>query len=111
LTQDDGRTAIWFSANGLDWTQRGSLVSAPFGTAGVFVELGTELLLSPGNSFYEGTPGAWSSSDGITWQREEFGSEVWLGDIAQGGGLTVVTGTVNNANFSSAAGVWVKAAE
>ena len=104
----DAPTATWFSANGLDWSEIGS-VEADAIPSGVFEELRGEVLFSPGSGGYEGFVGVWSSADGATWTRVNFGAQLWLGGIAQAEGIIAVTGTVPHANFTSTGGVWVKA--
>ena len=111
LGHRDAPIATWFSANGLDWSEAGSLEAAPSTSAGVFEEVGAQLMFSPGSGYYEGTAGVWSSTDGANWALEDFGVEVWLGGIAQGDGIIAATGTVPGANGTSTSGVWVKASD
>lgn len=107
----DAPTAIWASANGLDWSEVGSLEADPNTSAGVFEEVGGELLFSPGSGYLEGFVGVWSSPDGASWARADIGAEIWLGGIAQAPSIIAVSGTVPAADFTSTAGVWVKAAD
>lgn len=111
LGHHDAPITSWFSANGLDWSEAGSLAAAPSTGAGLLEEVGEQLVFSPGSGYYEGTAGVWSSTDGANGAVEDFGTEVWLGGIAQGDGVIAATGTVPGTNGASTGGVWVKASD
>ena len=51
------------------------------------------------------------SADGASWAPVDFGAEIWLGGVAQAEDIIAVTGTLPAADFSSTAGVWVKASD
>lgn len=111
LGHPDAPTATWLSANGLDWSEVGSLDAAGHTSAGVFEEVGDELLFSPMSGCCDDAVGVWSSTDGATWAPVEFGADIWLGGIAQGDSIIAATGTVPSPDFTSTAGAWVRASD
>lgn len=112
LGRRDAPLSTWFSANGLDWSEVGSLEADPNASAGVFEEIGGNLIFSPGQPGpFEGFVGVWSSRDGANWAAVDFGAEIWLGGIAEAPGIIAVTGTVPAADFTSTAGVWMTASK
>ena len=97
LGRRDEATSLWSSADGLAWSETGSLDTPELSlsSAGLFEEVGDELILSPGATVTEfGTPGAWSSTDGTTWSPVDLGADAWLGELAIGDGVVAMTGTI-----------------
>lgn len=111
LGHPDAPTAAWFSADGLDWAEVGSIDAPGNTSSAVFDEVAGELLFSPGSLYWEGTPGVWASRDGAEWPRVDFGADVWLGGIATSDTMVVVAGTAPNEDFTSTGGVWVRPSE
>lgn len=112
LGHPDAPTAIWLSANGLDWEEVASVEHGPSTIAALLEEVNGTLLFSPGSGVWEGTAGVWSSPDGITWTEEDFGGEpVWLGGVEEGSGVIAATGTVPNEDFTSTGGIWVRTSD
>jgi hypothetical protein len=64
---------FWRSANGLDWEQAGSVAEAPPGNP-VLVSAGGELFYSAWD-VPVGTPGGWTSADGVTWTSLDLGAD------------------------------------
>jgi hypothetical protein len=105
-------TAVWTSADGLAWVEVGSL-NAPGSTSSPLLEeVGDALLFSPGSGApFDGTVGAWSSTDAATWSILDLGADPWLRSLARGDGVVAVSGTIPAADFSSVGAVWVRASE
>jgi len=114
LGQPDAPTAVWFSTDGLGWSEVGS-VDAPANTSTAeFHEVAGALVFSPGSGLRglpEGTAGVWSSVDGVGWAPVDFGADVWLGGIAEGDGITAAIGTLPRPDFTSAASIWVRVSD
>jgi hypothetical protein len=112
LGQADTTIGAWFSANGLDWTAAGTFGAEPNTTAGVFDEIGDELIFSPGSGMYfDGPAGAWSSTDGAQWSALDLGADAWLGGVARSESVVALTATRPGPNFTSTIGIWVRAAD
>jgi hypothetical protein len=116
LGHRDETTQLWASADGLTWTEAGSLDARNLTTAsaGLFEEIGAELILAPGGSvFWDGTPGVWSSTDGTTWSPIDLGADAYAGDVAVGDGVVAMTGTIPGPaeGFTSTAGIWIRASD
>jgi hypothetical protein len=100
-TERDDTTATWTSADGLTWTQVGSIPmrNMNLASAGLLEEVGDELISSPGaGTYFEGTPGVFSSTDGASWSAEDMGEDAWLGELAIG-------------EFTSTFGIWIRASD
>ena len=112
----DGPTQLWSSSDGLTWSESTSLETPDrsMATAGLFEEVGTELILSPGaTTTWEGTPGAFSSTDGTTWSSIDLGADAYVGELAIGDGVVAMTGTIpgSGEGFTSTAGIWIKSSD
>jgi hypothetical protein len=109
LGHPEAPTAVWFSANGLEWSEVAFVEHGPNTIAALLEEVDGQLIFSPGSGVWEGTAGVWSSRDGVDWTVEDFGGEaVWLGGAAEGNGVITVAGTVPNEDFTSTGGLWVR---
>ena len=107
---------LWSSADGLEWSEAGTLQGPERSLAdvGLFEEIGDELILSPGATVSEfGTPGTWSSSDGTTWSPVDLGADAFLGKLAIGDGVLAMTGTIpgSGETTTSTGGIWIRASE
>jgi hypothetical protein len=116
LGQPDETTSLWASADGLTWSGAGTVDARNLSsiTAGLFEEVGTELILAPGASItFDGTPGAWSSTDGTTWSPIGLGADAWVGDLAIGDGVLAMTGTLPGPaeGFTSTGLIWIRASD
>ena len=105
---------LWSSADGLEWSEAGTLqgLERSLASPGLFEEIGDELIVSPGATVTEfGTPGAWSSSDGTTWSPVDLGAEASLGELAIGDGVLAMTGTIRGSGetTTSTGGIWIRA--
>ena len=114
LSQASGQTSVWSSSDGLTWSESSSLetLDRNLSTPGLFQEVGDELILSPGaTTTFDGTSGTFSSTDGTTWSPVDLGADAYLGDLAIGDGVVAMTGTIEGSaeNFTSTAGIWIKA--
>ncbi len=108
LGHRDAPTAIWFSANGLQWSEVASVTHGPSTIAALLEEVHGKLIFSPGAGVWDGTAGVWSSQDGVSWTEDDFGSDaVWLAGVAVDNGTTAVSGAVPSARFGSTGGIWV----
>ena len=116
LGQRDETTSLWASADGLNWSGAGTLDARNLSSvgAGLFEEVSSELILAPGASgAYDGTPGAWSSTDGTTWSPIDLGADAWVGDLAIGDGVLAMTGTIPGPveGFTSTGVIWIRASD
>ena len=116
LGHRDEPTSLWSSADGLAWSETGSLDTPELSlsSAGLFEEVGDELILSPGATVSEfGTPGTWSSTDGTTWSPVDLGADAWLGELAIGDGVVAMTGTIpgSGETTTSTGGIWIRASD
>ena len=109
-------TSLWSSADGLTWSQAGSVdarnVSAA--SAGLFEEVGSELILAPGASVsFSGTPGALSSTDGTTWSPIDLGADAYVGELAIGDRVVAMTGTIpgGGEDAASTGVIWIRASD
>ena len=107
---------LWSSADGLQWTESTTLQGheRSLASPGLFEEVGDELILSPGATVTEfGTPGTWSSTDGMTWSPVDLGADAWLGELAIGDGVVAITGTIPGSGESttSSGGIWIRASD
>ena len=107
---------LWSSADGLDWSEAGTLQGRERSLAspGLFEEIGDELIISPGATVTEfGTPGTWSSSDGTTWSPIDLGADAFLGELAIGDGVLAMTGTNRGSGetTTSTGGIWIRASD
>ena len=105
---------LWSSADGLQWSESGTLQGneRSLASPGLFEEVGEELILSPGATVSEfGTPGTWSSTDGMTWSPVDLGADAWLGELAIGDGVVAMTGTIpgSGETTTSTGGIWIRA--
>ena len=109
-------TSLWSSVDGLTWSEAGSLDARNLTTtsAGLFEEVGNELILAPGASvFMDGTPGAWSSTDGSTWSPIDLGADAFVGELAIGDGVVAMSGTIPGPTdgFTSTGVIWIRASD
>jgi hypothetical protein len=116
LTLEDASTALWSSADGLAWSEAGSLATPPrnMATPGLFEEVGDGLVLSPAATVaFDGTPGIWSSTDGTAWAPIDLGADAWVGELAIGDGVVAMTGTVPGQadGFTSTGAIWIRASD
>ena len=103
---------MWFSENGLDWTEHGSLDAPPNTSPGALADTGIGLFFGvSGSSPFEGFPGFWSSSDGATWEEVDLGADAWITGLAESPGNVAVIGAVPNEPFTSSAGIWIRSTE
>jgi hypothetical protein len=108
-------TSLWSSADGLSWSETGSLDHPEGGlaTAGLFDEVLDELILAPNATVtFEGQPGIWSSTDGMAWSPIDMGA-AWVGDLAIGDGVVAITGTIPGPadGFTSTGAIWIRASD
>lgn len=111
--RDGAPSEVWFSANGLDWTPRGTVDADGNTVSGVFEEIGGEVLFAPGkNPPWDGMAGAWTSTDGETWEPVGLADGAWVGGYAEGSGVAaMVVTTPGGGQFSSSASVWIRSSE
>lgn len=109
LPLQDGSMRFWASDDGLDWIEAGGIqhTGSEFGFEPFLEGDGGRLYFS----FVEGgefaaTPGAWSSSDAVTWEPIDLGADARLSDVAIGAGIVVLTGT-ELSDQGIVAGIWV----
>ena len=107
---------LWSSADGLEWSESGTLQGneRSLASPGLFEELRDELILSPGATVTEfGTPGTWSSTDGTTWSPVDLGADAWVGELAIGDGVLAMTGTIPGSGdtTTSTGGIWIRASD
>ena len=107
---------LWSSADGLQWSQSGTLQGneRSLASPGLFEEVGDELILSPGATVSEfGTPGTWSSTDGMTWSPVDLGADAFVGELAIGDGVVAMTGTIpgSGQTTTSTGGIWIRASD
>ena len=111
----DSRAPTWFSADGIGWEPAGEIPAEhPENWDPVLDEADGELYFSATGeaSHYPGAPGgAWSSTDGRTWQPIELGADAHLGAVVDGPDAIVLAGTIVLDDRASAIGIWVRAAD
>lgn len=112
LPLPDGSVRFWTSDDGLDWAEAGGVEGSgtQFGF-GLFLQAVGDRLFFPfvGGGQLFSDPGAWSSTDALTWEPVDLGADVSLGGIAAGAGTVVLTGTEQTAQGTQA-GIWVSRA-
>lgn len=109
LPLQDGSMQFWASDDGLEWAES-SVLPAPGPLEAydpVFAEVGGRLYFSiAGGGALHRTTGAWSSSDGTSWEPLDLGVDAHLGGIVAGADIVVLTGTelTDQGNLAS---IWV----
>jgi hypothetical protein len=114
LAQPGNVISTWTSSDGLTWTESGSIQMGErsIAVAGLLEEIGDELISSPGGTpFFIGDPGVFSSTDGAAWSPVDMGADAWLGELAIGNGVAVVTGTIVDADGGITGGIWIRATD
>ena len=116
LGRRDAPTSLWSSADGLSWTESGSLdhPEGSVATPGLFEEVGDELIFAPNATVtFDGTPGIWSSADGTTWSPIDLGADAWIGELAVSDGVVAMTGTIPGPadGFTSTGAIWIRASD
>ena len=114
IASRDDSARFWFSADGISWEPIAQIDGADTSLAWdpVLTAAGGELFFSgSGNVFFDGMPGAWSSTDGISWELIELGADAYLGGVAEGPDSMVLTGTIVPATRLSTVGIWTRTTE
>lgn len=99
-------TQIWFSANGLDWEQRGSVEGN-----GVLQAIDGRLFLSPDAGVPYGGPGVRSSVDGRDWEELDLDGRASIGAVATGPLGPVLVGSISSGGFEASASFWLRPEE
>jgi hypothetical protein len=117
VASKDDSARLWFSADGITWKPLGQIdrVGSTLVWDPILATADGRLFFSAsGNQFppQSAVAGAWTSADGATWEAIDLGGTAYLGDVAEGGGVVVLAGTVAAQDRrSSLAALWVQAAK